>query len=107
MTQTELRPDTDPARPSRFSRAVNSDLFHSFRGNPVAVVSAIVVLVLILSAVFAPLIAPHDPFNPATLNLMNGFSACGHWRGRRRPHRSRWAGEGFPGPCGGIPAIRP
>ncbi|MGB2199941.1 MAG: ABC transporter permease [Pseudooceanicola atlanticus] len=77
MTQTELRPDTDPARPSRFSRAVNSDLFHSFRGNPVAVVSAIVVLVLILSAVFAPLIAPHDPFNPATLNLMNGFTPPG------------------------------
>jgi peptide/nickel transport system permease protein len=77
MTQTELRPKADPARPSRFSRAVNSDLFHSFRSNPVAVVSAIVVMVLILAAVFAPLVAPHDPFNPATLNLMNGFTPPG------------------------------
>ena len=25
-------------------------------------------------AVFAPLIAPHDPFDPASLNLMDGFS---------------------------------
>ena len=25
-------------------------------------------------AVFAPLVAPHDPFDPATLNLMNGFT---------------------------------
>jgi peptide/nickel transport system permease protein len=34
-------------------------------------------LILILAAVFAPLIAPHDPFNPATLNLMNGFTPPG------------------------------
>ena len=37
-------------------------------------VSFFVVAVLIFAAVFAPLLTPHDPFNPATLNLMNGFS---------------------------------
>ena len=37
-------------------------------------VSFFVVVVLIFAAVFAPLLTPHDPFNPATLNLMNGFS---------------------------------
>jgi peptide/nickel transport system permease protein len=31
----------------------------------------------VLSAVFAPWVAPHDPFNPATLNLMNGFTPPG------------------------------
>ncbi len=46
----------------------------SFRRSPVAVVAFIVVTVLVLSAVLAPWIAPHDPFNPATLNLLNGFS---------------------------------
>ena len=40
-------------------------------------ISAAVTLILVLSAVFAPLIAPHDPFNPATLNLMNGFTPAG------------------------------
>jgi peptide/nickel transport system permease protein len=50
---------------------------YAFRRSPVAMVSAAVTLILIMSAVFAPLIAPHDPFNPATLNLMNGFTPPG------------------------------
>ena len=60
---------------SRLAMAWDSDLAHSFRRSPVAMLSAAVTLILVLSAVFAPLIAPHDPFNPATLNLMNGFTA--------------------------------
>ncbi len=61
-------------RPSRLRRAWDSDLAWSFRHAPVAVVSAFVVLVLVIGAVLAPLIAPHNPFDPATLNLMNGFT---------------------------------
>ena len=60
--------------PTRLRRALDSDLFHAFRTSPVAVVSAIVAAVLILSAVFAPLVATTNPFNPASLNLMNGFT---------------------------------
>ena len=55
-------------------RAWQSDLSWSFRNSPVAVISLAVVLVLVLSAIFAPVIAPHNPFDPASLNLMNGFS---------------------------------
>lgn len=65
---------TNQTQPGRFRRAWNSDLGWSFRHAPVAMVSLAVVLVLVLAAVFAPLIAPHDPFDPSTLNLMNGFS---------------------------------
>lgn len=64
-----------PKPPSRLRAFWDSDLAYSFRRSPVAVVSLCVVLLMVLSAVFAPLIAPHDPFNPATLNLMNGFTA--------------------------------
>ena len=56
------------------SRAWQSDFMWQFRRSPVAVVSFIVVMILVLSAVLAPLIAPHNPFDPATLNLMNGFT---------------------------------
>ncbi|MEL6680584.1 MAG: ABC transporter permease [Pseudomonadota bacterium] len=57
------------------SRAWQSDFAWSFRQSPVAVTSFIVVCIMVLSAVFAPLIAPYDPFDPGSLNLMNGFSA--------------------------------
>jgi peptide/nickel transport system permease protein len=57
---------------SALARAWNSDLGHSFRRSPVTVAAAIVVAILLAGAALAPLIAPHDPFDPATLNLMNG-----------------------------------
>ncbi|MEM7500087.1 MAG: ABC transporter permease [Pseudomonadota bacterium] len=60
---------------STLARAWDSDLAHSFRSSTVTVIAAIMVLVLSLGAILAPLIAPHNPFDPSTLNLMNGFSA--------------------------------
>lgn len=56
------------------SRAWHSDFMWSFRRSPVAIISFVVVLILVSSALLAPWIAPHNPFDPATLNLMNGFS---------------------------------
>ncbi|MEO9819330.1 MAG: ABC transporter permease [Paracoccaceae bacterium] len=61
--------------PSRLGHMWNSDFAWAFRHSPIAVLSLVILMLLVLSALFAPLIAPHDPFNPATLNLMNGFTA--------------------------------
>ncbi|MEL6953576.1 MAG: ABC transporter permease [Pseudomonadota bacterium] len=69
------KPEVQPR--SRLYMAWDSDLAWAFRHSPVALISAAVTLVLILSAILAPLIAPHDPFNPATLNLLNGFTPPG------------------------------
>jgi len=55
-------------------RAWKSDFIWAFSRSPVAIVSFFVALVLIGAALLAPLIAPHTPFDPGTLNLMNGFS---------------------------------
>ncbi len=68
---------SDTPAPSRLRRAWNSDFAWSFRHSPVAMVSAFFTALLILSAVFAPLIAPTNPYDPASLNLMNGFTAPG------------------------------
>lgn len=57
-----------------FIRAWHSDFSWSFRHSPVAMISFAVVVVLVLGAVLAPLVAPYNPFDPASLNLMNGFS---------------------------------
>lgn len=58
----------------RIAQAWKSDFAWSFRRSPVAVISLAMVSLLVLAAIFAPLIAPHNPFDPASLNLMNGFS---------------------------------
>ena len=55
------------------ARAFDSDLWWSFKRSPITVVSAIVALVCVLGAVLAPLIAPHNPFDLATLNLGDAF----------------------------------
>ena len=59
----------------RIRRVWASDFMWSFRHKPAAVASFVVASLLVLSAILAPLVAPHNPFDPATLNLMNGFSA--------------------------------
>ncbi|WP_439530152.1 ABC transporter permease [Pannonibacter sp.] len=59
------------------ARAWDSDIAYSFRHSPVAVLAALVSLAIILPAIFAPLLAPYDPFNPASLNLMDGFTPPG------------------------------
>ncbi|MBO9449775.1 ABC transporter permease [Tropicibacter sp. R16_0] len=63
--------------PSRLATIWDSDFVWSFRHSPVAIIALLVVMILLLAALFAPWIAPHDPFNPATLNLMNGFTPPG------------------------------
>src|SRR5690606_39892248 len=45
-----------------------------FTRTPFSVVSALIVLIFVVGALFAPWIAPHNPFNPAELNLMDGFT---------------------------------
>ncbi len=70
---THSHNDTDTT-PSRLSRAWHSDLAWKFRHSPIAMLSMSVTVLLVLSAIFAPLIAPHNPFDPGSLNLMNGFT---------------------------------
>jgi len=65
---------TIPVIPSVWRRILDSDLFYSFIRKPVIVVSAILVIVLVSLAFLAPWIAPHTPFDAASLNLMDGFT---------------------------------
>ena len=59
---------------NRFARLWNSDLAWSFRHTRVAIGAAMVAVALILAALFAPWLAPTNPFDPGSLNLMEGFT---------------------------------
>ena len=63
----------DPAlRMSCLGRAIDSDLVaYAFRRSRLVMLSAVVVLVLVLGAVFAPWISPQNPFDPGQLDLLN------------------------------------
>ncbi len=50
-------------------RFFDGDVFFSFRNNPVAIGAFAVAMVMILGAVFAPWVAPHTPFDLASLSL--------------------------------------
>jgi len=66
---------TGPApRPRSWTfRAWDSDIAYSFRTSPVAIIAGLVALTVIVMAVLAPWIAPYNPYDPAQLNLMDGF----------------------------------
>jgi peptide/nickel transport system permease protein len=57
--------------PGALARAWDSDIAYSFRQSPVAIVAAVVAFVMIFSALFAQWVAPHNPFDLATINLMD------------------------------------
>lgn len=56
---------------SRMARVWNSNMAYSFRRNPVAVVSLTVFVAIVMMSIFAPLIAPFDPYDPAQIDIMN------------------------------------
>jgi peptide/nickel transport system permease protein len=65
-------------------RWLDSDLVYSFRQTPMAWLALAVASTCILGAVFAPWVAPHDPFDPASLHLSDAllppvWAAQGQW----------------------------
>ena len=69
-----VKPETPQAAPAAaapgaLSRFLAGDVWHSFKQSPVAMVSAALVLLCVVSAAFAPWLAPHNPFDLASIDL--------------------------------------
>ena len=67
------------------ARAADSDVWWSFKSSSLTMVAAVSTLLIIAIAFLSPLLAPHTPFDPATLSLSDGlkppvfWSADGDW----------------------------
>lgn len=55
------------------ARILDHDIWYSFTRSKVTMIAALVTFLIFMSALFAPLIAPHDPFDLASLSLMDSL----------------------------------
>ena len=66
-------------------RVTDSDIWWSFKSSPMTVTAAAATFFIIAVAFLSPVLAPHTPFDPATLSLSDGLkppvllSSDGDW----------------------------
>ena len=60
---------SSPTAPSALKRFFDGDVWHSFRTSPVAIGAAVVAFICVFCALFANWVAPHNPFDLASLEL--------------------------------------
>ncbi len=70
MAETS-QPAPQPVPTSRLKQFFRGDIWFSFTRAPVVVVSAIFLILCFGAAAFAPLVAPHDPFDLASIDLLD------------------------------------
>jgi len=66
---TDVTKTAAAARPGLLKRIRNSDVWWSFTRSKSAMIAAVILVVLVLAAVFAPLIAPQNPYDAAQLDM--------------------------------------
>lgn len=80
-------PDVHRADSEASARTARRRVWRAFSANPLTLVGAFLALAFVLVAVFAPELAPHNPFQP----LPNGLTAIG----APQPPDFRWTGHFF------------
>ncbi len=70
---TSGAPADAPAARGAWSRFFKGAVWHSFRSSPLAMLSAAIALLCLVVALGADLIAPHNPFDLATLELADSM----------------------------------
>jgi peptide/nickel transport system permease protein len=57
-----------------FNNFIDTDIGYSFKKSKIAIISTIVFLIIVFSSMFASIVAPYDPFDPASISLMDAFT---------------------------------
>jgi peptide/nickel transport system permease protein len=64
--------DVLPRAPrTRIGRFFDSDIWYSFIRSPLVILSALIVLAFFVATIFAPWVAPHNPFDLASIDLLD------------------------------------
>jgi peptide/nickel transport system permease protein len=75
MAATPTSLPTAPAAPKgAIARFLDGDIFYSFKRSPLVIIALTLTLATIFSALFANIVAPHNPFDLKTLNLSDAFT---------------------------------
>ena len=77
-TQADLEPD---ALPSTIVRGYWQSVGYRLRYDPVTLFFGAVILLIILAAIFAPLVAPYDPYKESVIARLKPFGWRGHLLG--------------------------
>jgi peptide/nickel transport system permease protein len=61
------------ATASIFQRALDSDIWYAFKKSKITIVASIITFLIFAGALFAPWIAPQNPFDPINLSLIDSL----------------------------------
>ena len=70
--------------PGWLRRFIDGDIYYSFKRSPLVIAAAALLVLGILAAALAPWVAPHNPFDLRTLNLLDAFTPPS-WTDRGNP----------------------
>jgi peptide/nickel transport system permease protein len=70
MSESATDPVATPA-PGTVARFLDGDVWYSFRHSPVAIGAALVAALCVLAALFAPWVAPYNPYDLASIDLLD------------------------------------
>ena len=57
-----------------WNRIKDSDIYYNFIKSPTAIISSAILLIIFFCSFFVELITPYNPFDPASLSLMDAFT---------------------------------
>ena len=57
-----------------FNKMYDTDIGYSFFNSKIAIISSSVFFIIFLCSFFAGLVAPYNPFDPASVSLMDAFT---------------------------------
>jgi peptide/nickel transport system permease protein len=81
VLQQPLGTFEEQAPPATRVRGYWQSVFYRLRHDPVTLVFVVIVLLIVLAALFAPLIAPFDPYKESIVGRLKPFGWRGHLLG--------------------------